>query len=137
MTLMQNKKISSSSCKKYTLMHIFYQLLKGKTQIWGSAQAPQRSREYINFKRELRASSLIHLRTASRPLFEELGWRTVFERIEYNKAILSYNSVHYMSPSYISDLFDFQSSELYSLRSVDNNDRIIPKHKTELFKKSV
>ena len=41
-----------------------------------------------------------------------------------------------MSPSYISDLFTFQSLEFYNLRSIDNNDMIIPKHKTELFKKS-
>ena len=52
--------------------------------------------------------------SASQPLFEKLGWLTVFERMEYNKAILLYKSVHNMSPSYISDLFNFQSSEFYS-----------------------
>ena len=31
---------------------------------------------------------------------------------------------------------DFQYSEYYSLRSVDNNNMAIPKHNTELFKKS-
>ena len=47
-----------------------------------------------------------------------------------------YILVYNMSPSYISDLFTFQSSEFYNLRSIDNDDMIIPKHKTELFKKS-
>ena len=67
---------------------------------------------------------------SSQPLCEELGWLTLFERVEYNKSILLYKSVNNLSPSYISNFFNFQYSEYYSLRSVDNNNMAIPKHNT-------
>ena len=41
-----------------------------------------------------------------------------------------------MAPPYISDLIHFQSSEFYNLRSIGNNDMMIPRHNTELFKRS-
>ena len=103
---------------------------------YGEMPPNYKLKEYINFKRELRVILDSPQDSSSQPLFEELGWLTVFERVEYNKAILLYKSVNNMSPTYISYLFNFQNSEYYSLRSVENDNMAIPKHNTELFKNS-
>ena len=66
----------------------------------------------------------------SMPLFQKLGWFTIYERLEYNKAIVLYKSTHGLTPSYISDLFEFPSTERYNVRSVSNNDMLIKRHST-------
>ena len=53
----------------------------------------------------------------SLPLFRELGWLNVFERVEFNKAILCYKIVNGMCPDYLSEMFSFQSVPSYRLRS--------------------
>ena len=68
----------------------------------------------------------------SEPLFKKLGWLNIYERVQYNKAILLYKAVHGMTPGYISELFSF--SQNYNLRSFDNFDMVIPKHNREFFK---
>ena len=69
----------------------------------------------------------------SLPLFSELGWLTVFERVEFNKGILLYKALNNMCPEYITDMFKFRSSS-YGLRSSSNQQISIPKHNNELFK---
>ena len=71
------------------------------------------------------------------PLFEKLGWLTVYERLEYNKAIVLYKSTHDLTPSYISDLFEFHSSHNYHVRSVSNNNMLIKRHNSKIFEKSL
>ena len=71
----------------------------------------------------------------SLPLFSELGWLTVFERVEFNKGILLHKALYNMCPEYIPNMFKFQSSS-YGLRSSSNQQLSIPKHNNELFKKS-
>ena len=61
----------------------------------------------------------------SLPLFSELGWLTVFERVEFNKGILLYKALHNMYPEYITNMFKFQSSS-YGLRSSSNQQLSIP-----------
>ena len=70
----------------------------------------------------------------SLPLFSELGWLTVFERVEFNKGILLYKALHDMCPEYITNMFKFQSPS-YGLRSSSNQQLSIPKHNNKLFKK--
>ena len=104
--------------------------------VWGNAPKLQIERIHKLQKRAARVILDSPPDSSSKPLFEELGWLTVFERVEYNKAILLYKSMNNMSPTYISSLFNFQNSEYYSLRSIENNNMAIPKHNTELFKNS-
>ena len=73
----------------------------------------------------------------SHPLFEELGWLTIFERIHYNKGVLLYKSVHGMCPEYMSEMFTFLNSQTYNLRSIDNLDMVISKHNKEIFTNSL
>ena len=42
-----------------------------------------------------------------------------------------------MCPQYMSDMFIFANSNTYSLRSIDNQDMVIPKHNKGLFKSSL
>ena len=72
----------------------------------------------------------------SLPLFHDLGWLNIFERVEFNKGVLLYKTVHDMCPEYLSDMFTFQSGASYGLRSSTNQKMCIPTHKNELFKKS-
>ena len=73
----------------------------------------------------------------SQPLFQKLGWLTIFERIQYNKGVLLYKTVNGMCPDYMSEMFSFSNSSTYSLRSIDNLDMIIPRHKREIYKNSL
>ena len=70
----------------------------------------------------------------SLPLFHELRWLTVFERVEFNKAVLCYKIIHGMCPEYLSETFTFQTCSSYGLRSSAHQKICIPKHKNELFK---
>ena len=40
----------------------------------------------------------------SQPLFQKLGWLTIFERIQYNKGVLLYKTVNGMCPDYMSEM---------------------------------
>ena len=97
--------------------------------IWGNV--PKSQIERIN-KLQKRAARIIldaPPDSPSLPLFRELGWLAISERVDYSKCIHLYKAVHNMAPSYILDFIHFQSSEFYNLRSIGNNDMIIPIHK--------
>ena len=72
----------------------------------------------------------------SLPLFHELVWLNVFERVEFNKAVLCYKIIHGMCPEYLSEMFTFQTCSSYGLRSSAHQKICIPKHKNELFKRT-
>ena len=72
----------------------------------------------------------------SEPLFKELKWLSIDKRIEYQKSLLMYKCQNEIAPQYLQDLFKFNSSDVYKLRSVTNSNLAIPKPKTEIFKKS-
>ena len=61
------------------------------------------------------------------PLFQELGWLYIYERIQYHKGILLHKIVYGMRPQYMSDIFTFANSNTYILRSIDNQDNGEPK----------
>ena len=53
----------------------------------------------------------------SKPLFDELNWLNIFEKINYQKSILSYKIKHEPSPSYLHQLFPTTYSTSRVLRS--------------------
>ena len=73
----------------------------------------------------------------SQPLFNQLNWLNIYERIEYNKGILMFKILHGLAPSYLRNLFTFQSSNNYQFRSISNGNLCIPRHATESFKRSL
>ena len=105
--------------------------------VWGSTSKYQLDRILRLQKRAARIILDMPPDTPSMTLFEKLGWLTVHERIEFNKAVLLYKSTHDLTPSYISDLFEFHSSQNYNVRSASNNNMLIKRHNSKIFEKSL
>ena len=105
--------------------------------VWGSASNAHLDRLLKLQKRAARIILDMPPDSPSMPLFEQLGWMTVHERHEFTKCITLYKATHGMTPAYISDLFQFQSTENYNFRSASNNDMTIQRHNTKMFEKSL
>ena len=73
----------------------------------------------------------------SLPLFNELNWFNIYERIEYNKGILMFKILHRLASPYLRNLFTFQTSNNFKFRSISNGNLCIPRHATESFKRSL
>ena len=74
----------------------------------------------------------------SEPLFKQLGWMTVDQRIKYHKCLLTYKCVKTdEAPTYLSEKFKFISdSNPYLLRNTAKGNLVTPKPNKELYKKS-
>ena len=73
----------------------------------------------------------------SEPLFKQLGWMTVEQRIKYHKYVLAYKCIKKDAPSYLVNKFNYVSdSNPYALRNVVQGKLALPKPKIELYKKS-
>ena len=72
----------------------------------------------------------------SKPLFEELKWLNIFEKIEYQKSILLYKIKNLPGPTYLNELFTPPSSSTYSLRSKTCDNFSMPRPHIEKFKYS-
>ena len=105
--------------------------------IWGNAAKTQLDRIHKLQKCAARIILDAPPDSPSLPLFCKLEWLTVFERVEFNKGVLIYKTVKGLCPSYLSDMFTYQTSNAYNLRSCSNNDMCIPSHNNELFKKTL
>ena len=75
--------------------------------VWGSTSKYQLDRLLKLQKRAARIILDMLPDAQSMPLFQQLGWLTIYERLKYNKAIVLYKSTNGLTPSYISDLFEF------------------------------
>ena len=73
----------------------------------------------------------------SQPLFNQLNWLNKHERIEYNKEIFMFKILQGLAPSYLINLFTFQSSNNYQFRLISNGNLCIPRHAAESFKHSL
>jgi len=72
----------------------------------------------------------------SAPLFQELKWMTVYERLQYKTATLVFKSLTNISPLYLSSKFH-TVIENRQLRSSTNNLLYVPKPNLEIFRKSI
>ena len=66
--------------------------------------------------------------TPSVEMFQRLRWMTAFQRINYNKAVLTYMALNNLTLSYLSDLLT-PTAILYNrnLRSSENGSLMVPK----------
>ena len=71
-------------------------------------------------------------RTHVTPFAIELHWLPMKERIEYKTIMLTYKSLHGLSPTYMSDIFS-QCASSRDLRSNQNFTLNIPKFRTEKY----
>ena len=67
-------------------------------------------------------------------MFQELGWLPVPNRIDYNKAVLTYRALHNLTPAYITNLLK-PMSQVHSLnlRSSENGSLYVPRSRTYLY----
>ena len=70
-------------------------------------------------------------------MFAELGWPTVPNRHNYNKAVLTYKALNNLTPEYISDLIKpLSETHTRNLRSVTDGSLKVPRSKTTLYDSS-
>ena len=67
-------------------------------------------------------------------MFTQLGWATIPNRHDYNKAVLTYKAMNNLTPEYITDLLKPVSETHYrNLRSVTCGSLSVPRSKTALY----
>jgi hypothetical protein len=73
----------------------------------------------------------------SEPLFKQLGWMSIEQRIKYHKYLLVSKCLKNEAPVYLKNKIQYLSDKNpYCLRNVVSEKLQIPKAKTELFKKT-
>ena len=101
---------------------------------WGSIS--KMNIERIN-KLQKRAARIIlkaDNTTPSVEMFQKLGWMAVSQRINYDKAVLTYKALNNLTPAYISDLLTPTAIACNrNLRSTGNGSLMLPKTKTSLY----
>ena len=98
-----------------------------------------RAARFCNFESKLqkRAARIIlpaEFNTQSDTMFRELGWFSVPNRINFNKAVFTYRALNDLTPEYISTLLK-PVSQLHTLnlRSTDNGSLYVPKSRTTIY----
>ena len=73
----------------------------------------------------------------SAPLFKQLQWMTIENRITFHKCVLVFKCIKGQAPIYLSNkIKHISENNPYQLRNAIKGDLHIPKTRTELFKKS-
>ena len=90
------------------------------------------------FRLQKRAARLIFndYDSQSAELFKKLKWLPVESRIAQNKLVLVYKALHNMCPQYLNDMLQYQTNNVYNMRSTEQRKLPIPKVKYEIFRKS-
>ena len=102
--------------------------------IWGSATGNHIER--LSKLQKCAARIILHANfiAPSAPMFQELGWLTISNRIKYNKAVLTYRALNNMTPEYISNLLKpISQTHTLNLRSSTNGSLYVPKPRTALY----
>jgi len=105
------------------------------SNVWGNGAKSELDRIYKLQKRAARIILDASIDHPSKALFTELKWFTIYERIDFHKAVLLYKCLHGTAPEYLQDLFRPFSTQ-YQLRSILHGNLQAPKPRTEQFKKS-
>ena len=67
-------------------------------------------------------------------MFRELGWFSVPNRINFNKAVFTYRTLNELTPEYISTLLKPVSQvHILNLRSTNNGSLYVPKSRTTIY----
>ena len=101
---------------------------------WGSASSLHFERLNKLQKRAARIILRTDFNTPSQEMFEELGRLPVPNRIDYNKAVLTYRALNNLTPAYITNLLK-PMSQVHSLnlRSSENGSLYVPKSRTSQY----
>ena len=72
----------------------------------------------------------------SRVLFESLKWLPFRQRIFYNESVLMYKVQNNLAPKYLNVFRSVQEVHSRNTRSADRDNLYIPRHRTQIFKRS-
>ena len=118
---------------------MFYQsyvlpLIDYGSSSWGSTTKLNIERINKLQKRAARIILKVDYITPSVEMFQRLRWMTVSQRINYNKAVLTYKALNNLTPAYISDLLT-PTAIAYNrnLRSSKNGSLMVPKTRTSFY----
>ena len=101
---------------------------------WGSAAVTHIERLSKLQKRAARIILHAEFNTPSDTMFRELGWFSVPNRINFNKAVFKYRALNDLTPEYISTLLKPVSQvHTLNLRSTDNGSLYVPKSRTTIY----
>ena len=121
---------------------LFYQgyilpLIDYGSNTWGSTSKLNIERLSKLQKRAARIILKADFDTPSSEMFNELGWSTIENRHNYNKAVLTYKAFNNLTPEYISNLLKptFETHNR-NLRSATNGSLSVPRSRTSLFDRS-
>ena len=121
---------------------LFYQgyilpLIDYGSNTWGSTSKLNIERLSKLQKRAARIILKADFDTPSSEMFNELGWSTIENRHNYNKAVLTYKALNDLTPEYISNLLKptFETHNR-KLRSATNGSLSVPRSRTSLFDRS-
>ena len=72
--------------------------------------------------------------TPSSEMFKELGWSTIKNRHDYNKAVLIFKALNDMTPDYIVALLTpISETHDRTLRSTNDGSLLVPRSRTSIF----
>ena len=121
---------------------LFYQgyilpLIDYGSHTWGPTSKLNIERLSKLQKRAARIILKADFDTPSSEMFNELGWSTIANRHNYNKAVLTFKALNDLTPKYISDLLKptFETHNR-NLRSATNGSLSVPRSRTSLFDRS-
>ncbi len=104
--------------------------------VWGKGISSKSDLSKIS-RIQKRAARIIlkkPLRTCSSDMLHELKWLTFEDRCVYHMGLLIYKCKNKLVPKYLSDLITFSNNERYSLRSIERNDLVQIKPRTNYMK---
>ena len=104
--------------------------------LWGDSSAA--GRIHMLQKRAARVLTDSPYRTPSAPLFEQLRWLSLPDRVSYMKALLVFKSVNGLAPDYMCDLFEsVQTVSSRNTRANAKGDLYVPLARTQLYQNSI
>ncbi|CAB3980232.1 Hypothetical predicted protein [Paramuricea clavata] len=105
--------------------------------IWGNTSTQNLDRLHRLQKRAARLILDLDHKAPSLPLFLELGWLPVHERIRYLRASTVYKALNNLSPSYITSLLlPFSKVRNVNTRGSTNNNLKLPEVNTNAGKRT-
>lgn len=105
--------------------------------VWGQCSVYNTNRLIKLQKRAARLILKADFMTPSNTMFQQLGWLTFPNRVQYHTCIMVYKAINGQAPEYLSNLL-VKSSESHSksLRSGDREDLRVPFSRTSYYERS-